>query len=645
MNDMKKIMMWCWVALAAVAAAACSPDEVDDLNGGAIPLAGELKIEVDVDQTTNYVTFRLLNEGMVPMWIFSETETVTQNPYQRRYRRAGDYTVEVKAFNRNGISDGAATCTFTVENDYSATHPLYGEGSKSWVIDASADGHFGCGPLANPLEWYQAKANEKSGTGLYDNVLTFNADGTYKFETGGTVFVNAGVTLLGENPTPGTDFSVAWEDHTGKYEYKSADKVIVFPQQQPAYTVVGYVPNDEYLTGSKLELRVLSLEDNAMELVWYTATGNGGGEIAWYMRYVPKDGSAPVEKDPLYGAGSKTWRIAAGEPGHMGCGPTAESPAEWWSAAPNDKQAFGVYDDRITFTEDGKFIYDPGEDGLTYVNVGTSFNPDPDTVKEDFDIENVRQETTYAIDDEYTRLTLPAKTFMPYVPNDEMFNNPTFIVRELTTNRMVLVAATEGIAWQMIFVPEDYSDEPDEPAFNPGAMLEAGEYRDGLAGSWTWENTSFGHFGCGGSIGNPVDWWQGAADCKAGCSMYDDVMTFGADGSYTFDPVDGMTYMNKDVKGYAGEVVDSPLGDDFRVKAEKQTSTYTYAAATDGGYPAFTLPEGVLFSYIANNVQLTTDRTYYITAMWENQVEITWFTATGNGGTQIGWRYRLKRVQ
>lgn len=646
---MKRIIFWCFAVLGALSLGQCTPDEITDLDGAGIPLAADLDVEISVDQETNYVTFRLNNEGMTPVWIFSSSEMITQNPYQRRYRRAGEYSVEVKASNRNGISDGSLTFSFTLDNDYSASHPLYGETSKAWVIDAATAGHFGCGEtIDNPAGWYAAGPNEKAGTGLYENVLTFYADGTYKFEAGdgGQIFVNTGVTLIGAdlNRTPGTDpdFSLPWSDYTSTYEYNSSEGKLIFPQQQPNYTVLGYVPHDEYLSGSQLEMVVKSLSDEMMELVWYTPTGNGGGPIAWYMRYVPRDGVVIPEKDPLYGTGTKTWRIASHEAGHLGCGETLANPAGWYSAGPEEKKDFGMYDDRITFTEDGVYIYDPGADGKTFVNVGTSFNVDGYT--EDFDMPNERQETTYNIDDDHTKLTFPAKTFLPYVPNDASFNTPEYVVLELTSDRMVLACYDGSIAWQLIFCPEDYGEEPAEPAFNPGAALEQSEYKDYLAGSWTWESSSFGHFGCGETIGNPVNWWPGGADCKAGCSMYDDVMTFGSDGSYTFDPTDGMTYMNNGVTAYSGTVVDSPLGDDFRVEATKQTTTFTFAASGDSGFPSFTLPAGTLFSYIANDAQLTTDLTYYITAMWENQMEISWYTATGNGGGPIAWRYRLKRV-
>lgn len=642
--------MICWVALTALLAVACTPDNPDGLDGGAVPKAADLDITIDVDQTSNLVTFRLNNRGMVPVWIFSQSDIVTSNPCERRYRKAGTYSVEVKAYNANGTSDGSVVREFVVEHDYSTTNPLYGAGSKSWVVDAATAAHFGCGEsVENPTGWYAAQPNEKAGSGLYENVLTFKADGTYEFEAGegGRIFVNAGVTLIGADyNTAGADFSMPWNDYASTYEY--TDGMLVFPQQQPQYTVVGYVPNDAYLTGSTLEFHVTNLTDEVLEIVWFSETANNGGPIAWYMRYVPQ-GGAVAEKDPLYGTGSKTWKIASGEAGHLGCGESAENPAGWYAAQPDEKAGKGIYDDRITFTEDGKYVYDPGEDGKTFVNVGCTVFDKPADATEDFDIDNTRQETTYTIDDERTTLTLPANTFLPYVAADAMYAAPVLTIKELTSGRMVLVWVAEGIAWQLVFIPEDAGgdqpDVPDEPGgFEPGALLEPTEYKDFLVGSWTWEASTMAHFGCGESVANPTNWWSGPADAKAGCSMYDDVMTFGADGSYTFDPVDGMTYMNAGVTAYTGAVVDSPLGDDFRVEAVMQRSTYTYAATTDSGYPAFTLPENVLFSYIASDDQLGAFRTYYITAMWENQVEISWYTPTGNGGGAIAWRYRLKRV-
>lgn len=637
---MKKIMMWCWIALMGLFTASCSPDEVDELTAAGLPSVAGLNVEITVDQTTNYVTFRLLNEGVIPVWIFSESDMVTENPYQKRYRKAGTYTVDVKVMNNNGMSDAAQTYEFTLDNDYSANHPLYGSASKAWVIDASTAGHFGCGPDAsNAAGWWSAAANEKAGTGLYENVLTFKNDGTYTFEVGelGSIFVNTGVTLIGAdiNPGDGNDFAYPWTDQSGNYSFDNT--TLKFPQQHDPYTVVGYVPNDAYLT-SEIVFQIVTMEENKLELAWVAPDNS----IAWFFRYVPKDGAVVAEKDPLFGNGTKTWRVANHENGHLGCGENATNAAGWYSAAPDEKAAFGVYDDRVTFAEDGTFTYSPGEDGLSYVNWGcTLFNTTGAT--EDFDIPNETQVSSYSVDDDYTTLTLAPNTFMPYIGNDQMYQDPVYTIRELTSEKLVLAHYNGSIAWQIILVPEDFTTEPGPEPFDPGAQIEPGEYKEMLEGTWTWENTSNGHMGCGETIGNPCGWWSAAADNKAGCSMYDDQMTFAADGTYTFDPVDGMTYMNGGVTAYTGTVVDQPLGDDYRVEASVESSTWTYNAS--GDFPSFTLGDQVLFSYIPNDMFFSTDRTFYITAMWENQIEISWYTATGNGGDPIAWRYRLMRVQ
>jgi hypothetical protein len=100
--------------------------------------------------------------------------------------------------------------------------------------------------------------------------------------------------------------------------------------------------------------------------------------------------------------------------------------------------------------------------------------------------------------------------------------------------------------------------EPTPGEFTPGAQLDLLDAADVLPGTWTWEASTDGHFGCGDAITNPCGWWNGTANCKDGCSMYDDLMTFAADGTYTYDPVDGMTFMNNGVTKMNDKKVDNP---------------------------------------------------------------------------------------
>ena len=56
--------------------------------------------------------------------------------------------------------------------------------------------------------------------------------------------------------------------------------------------------------------------------------------------------------------------------------------------------------------------------------------------------------------------------------------------------------------------------EPTPGEFTPGAQLDLLDAADVLPGTWTWEASTDGHFGCGDAIANPCGWWNGTANCK-----------------------------------------------------------------------------------------------------------------------------------
>ncbi|WP_165747916.1 family 16 glycosylhydrolase [Cellulophaga sp. Z1A5H] len=69
----------------------------------------------------------------------------------------------------------------------------------------------------------------------------------------------------------------------------------------------------------------------------------------------------------LVADGTRTWRIKAESGGHFGLGPVGGNiPAEWYSAAANEKSATGMYDDRYIFNADG-----------TFTHITNSVNDDP----------------------------------------------------------------------------------------------------------------------------------------------------------------------------------------------------------------------------------------------------------------------------
>ncbi|NEW80259.1 MAG: glucan endo-1,3-beta-D-glucosidase, partial [Gelidibacter sp.] len=59
---------------------------------------------------------------------------------------------------------------------------------------------------------------------------------------------------------------------------------------------------------------------------------------------------------------SRTWRLKAEATGHFGVGPADSATPVWWAAVPNDKVAFGAYDDRFIFNVNGTFTHNTNGD-------------------------------------------------------------------------------------------------------------------------------------------------------------------------------------------------------------------------------------------------------------------------------------------
>lgn len=164
----------------------------------------------------------------------------------------------------------------------------------------------------------------------------------------------------------------------------------------------------------------------------------------------------------------KEWRIDYDEQGHMGCGPAYSTGDGWWSAAPGDKKAFGVYDDRVTFEIDpanpagGTYSYNPGADGLVYVNKGTTYWGATPNEGEDFDTAVEAQTSSFSLSTDFytpagseesvqaTYITLGSKTLFPYISSDAQYDTPKYRVESYSSKKMVLVYDEPGISWRFI---------------------------------------------------------------------------------------------------------------------------------------------------------------------------------------------------
>lgn len=486
--NMKTTLKYIALSMSAALMAACSPDYITP-DQAKLPQAADFDVQVEVNQETNYVTFNMNNNGIVPVWIVGATDPIdnangskvtgknyayTGNGLLLRFRDEGKHTVEVKAYNAHGISVGSQMVEFTLNNTYRDPFDpapyikaLSDGSTKTWEWNHTVAGHFGCGPFGGTgTEWWSAGAEEKKDWSLYDDKITFGADGSYIYDPGdGQLYVNANSGIKSEYAT-GEDYLVPWEKTTATYSVESnwndagvEEIYITLPKGTPMSYVADQTELDDprYLV---LESKPADMK-KCLKLVANLKTSGNPDGIAWHYEFV-KEGSAGGDvTDPLYGKTSKTWVLDSEANGHIGCGPDQANAAGWWAAGPNEKAGFGLYDDEITFYADGKYVFNPGADGKIYINKEVTAIGPGTTQSEDYDIDWTVQESTYTLNGDV--LTFPEGVVIGYVANNESVTNPTYVITENTEDKLVIVANFSGISWQYIYKPKPDVFDVDGP--------------------------------------------------------------------------------------------------------------------------------------------------------------------------------------
>lgn len=486
--NMKTTLKYIALSMSAALMAACSPDYITP-DQAKLPQAADFDVQVEVNQETNYVTFNMNNNGIVPVWIVGATDPIdnangskvtgknyayTGNGLLLRFRDEGKHTVEVKAYNAHGISVGSQMVEFTLNNTYRDPFDpapyikaLSDGSTKTWEWNHTVAGHFGCGPFGGTgTEWWSAGAEEKKDWSLYDDKITFGADGSYIYDPGdGQLYVNANSGIKSEYAT-GEDYLVPWEKTTATYSVGSnwndagvEEIYITLPKGTPMSYVADQTELDDprYLV---LESKPADMK-KCLKLVANLKTSGNPDGIAWHYEFV-KEGSAGGDvTDPLYGKTSKTWVLDSEANGHIGCGPDQANAAGWWAAGPNEKAGFGLYDDEITFYADGKYVFNPGADGKIYINKEVTAIGPGTTQSEDYDIDWTVQESTYTLNGDV--LTFPEGVVIGYVANNESVTNPTYVITENTEDKLVIVANFSGISWQYIYKPKPDVFDVDGP--------------------------------------------------------------------------------------------------------------------------------------------------------------------------------------
>ncbi|WP_298649272.1 PKD domain-containing protein [uncultured Proteiniphilum sp.] len=452
---MKKIYLILPVLLLFVLGA-CSPEEYDRLDPNAIPLVSGLEeaIVITVDQETNTVTFTLDKPGYNPVWIFDDGKYAAENGVKKIFPKAGDYTVEMKASNRNGISDGSVTKTFHIDKSLM-------EGFAGFVYDSEYN-MWKTATVNTPTFYYAP-----GWVQIADPAYTLNGSAyTVTLPSATTETWQAQMALgtnLSANAATHYDFSViltSTKDHPGvmvKLTDASNDGSFFFEQKivleanQPTCFWMSDMPGID-MASVKLVFDFggnVADTEMRMEDVVFKDHANDDGTV------VP-DRDAFDEGRDLSGSeyatgivGKWTWEPSV--QGHFGCGPNPDEPTGWWSAPAEDKKDWGLYDDTMTFGADKSYQFNPGEGGKVYVNKDCTFHSElylGDGL--DYLVPVEPQTATYTVTEEAGAyyLQLPSKTLFSYMPSDQVYNNPKYKITRMTTTMMELVSLGDGISWK-----------------------------------------------------------------------------------------------------------------------------------------------------------------------------------------------------
>ena len=267
-----------------LAMGACSTEPNFQPSMAGIPQASDYQIGISVDELNN-VELNILDKdgnpakGVYPIWYVNQSNRPsTKLTYRDLITIAGDYPVEMKVGNGNGVSDGSVTATIHIDKTIFDFTPymrgLTNGDTKEWAVNGETPGNMGCGPASNPTEWWSSGPNEKEAEGVYANILTFGytdseTSGSYVYSPGesGTMYVNTGVHALTgytvNNPDDGKDFRVATEQLATTFTLspEGANLYLMLPPHTP----FPYIPSEDAFNNPKY--RIANFSKNEITLV------------------------------------------------------------------------------------------------------------------------------------------------------------------------------------------------------------------------------------------------------------------------------------------------------------------------------------------------------------------------------------------
>lgn len=261
---------------------------------GVAPTADQVKFSsAPSANNANIINFTNESPGFRAIWDFGNGATAEGSTAQASYPLAGTYTVKLTIVTDGGYVSSTKNITIAATNPAMLTDPAFttlsgglaNVAGKTWIIDQTQPGHLGVGPIGSQFpDWYQAGPNEKTGTGFYDDEMTFNMNGLkYTYANNGTTFANA-------SNAPGIGGPTGSNDPTVNYTPPTNLTWLVTTVNGTKYITISGNGFISYYLGVS-QYQILSLTEDEM---WLRSGDKSNAGNAWYLKLIRKGYVRPV---------------------------------------------------------------------------------------------------------------------------------------------------------------------------------------------------------------------------------------------------------------------------------------------------------------------------------------------------------------
>lgn len=96
--------------------ASCMPEKIDRPSEANLPVAAEYNdnVKIEVDNENNTVNFSFDGKGVTPVWVINGSQYYKSFNLSKYYYKEGEYTVDLKVSDFNGVSKDAISKTFNI---------------------------------------------------------------------------------------------------------------------------------------------------------------------------------------------------------------------------------------------------------------------------------------------------------------------------------------------------------------------------------------------------------------------------------------------------------------------------------------------------------------------------------------------------